>query len=189
MGKRGDTPSLIVTIAADSDYLRLCRAIVDPAATSDTQFAKTLKRVCRDYGLSLDRLQEKLIPVADALGLVSSSDSAADYYRLLGVGPQAGTREIISAFHKKAIEVHPDAHAGLAGNSQPFIELNDAYRTLRDPVQRRLYDANRQHLLHWFEQPGRYLSADSRPAIFLGYLCGLFFIFMVLLIVLDMVVL
>lgn len=178
-----------MTIAADADYLRLCSAIVDPAATSDPQFAKTLTSVCRDYGSSLDRLQEKLIPVADALGLVSSSDSATDYYRMLGVDSQAGTQEIISAFHKKAIEVHPDANAGLAGSSQPFIELNDAYRTLRDPALRRRYDVNRQPLQRWFERPGFYLPADSRPTLFLWYLCGLLFTFIILLLVLDIIVL
>lgn len=188
-GECKDTPSLIVTIAADTDFLKLCRAIVDPAMAWDPTFAKTVESVCRNHGLHLQRLKEKLTPAAEALGLLSSPDSATDFYRLLGVRSQADTQEIISAFHKKAVEVHPDANVGLVGNGRRFIELNHAYQTLRDPLRRRQYDANRSHSLHWFERPGRYSSADSRPAIFLGYLCVLFFIFMLLLIVLDIVVL
>ena len=188
VGGRSDTPSLIVTIAADTNYLWLCRAIVDPAAASDPEFAKTLKSVCRDHGLSLRHLKEKLIPAARALGLMPPSNTSADYYRLLGVRSQANAQEIKKAFHRKAVEVHPDTNANLTGSSRRFVELNDAYRTLRDPVLRRHYDVNRQHLFRWRERPGLFLPADSRPTIFLWYLSGLLIIFTILLLVLDIIV-
>jgi molecular chaperone DnaJ len=76
-----------------------------------------------------------------------------DYYHLLGVRSQADAQEIKKAFRRKAVTVHPDANANLTGSSRQFVELNDAYRTLRDPVLRHHYDINRHHLLRWREHP------------------------------------
>lgn len=188
VGEINDTPSLIMIIAADADYLRLCRSIVDPAAESNPKFSKTLESVCRDHGLSLSRLKEKLTLAARALGLMHTSNTSADYYRLLGVRSQANTQEIKKAFRRKAVKIHPDANANLTGSSRRFVELNDAYRTLRDPVLRRHYDVNRQHLFRWRERPKLSLPADSRPTIFLWYLGGLLFIFVILFVVLDIIV-
>jgi hypothetical protein len=45
VGERNDTPSLIMLIAADADYLKLCRSIVDPAAESNRHLPKPYKRL------------------------------------------------------------------------------------------------------------------------------------------------
>ncbi|MCB2148585.1 MAG: J domain-containing protein [Deltaproteobacteria bacterium] len=181
VGECNDTPSLIVIIAADAAYLRLCRSIVDPAAEPNSEFAETLVRVCRDNGVNPDRLKETLTPAARALGIVQPSRAAADYYQLLGVRSRANAQEIKKAFRRKAVEVHPDANAELAGSGRRFVELNDAYRTLRDPALRHHYDINRQHRLRWHEHPKGSLPADRSPPVFWWYVCGLIFIFMLLL--------
>jgi hypothetical protein len=188
VGERNDTPSLIMTIAADTDYLRLCHLIVDQSTQTNPKFFKTLKTVCRDHGWRLSGLQAKLTPAAKALGLMTSTNSATDYYRLLGVRSHANAQEIGKAFRRKAARVHPDANANPTGSSRLFVELNDAYQTLRDPLLRQHYDINRQQPNRWREQPGSSRKADSRPAIQLSYLFGLLFIFIFLFLVLDAIV-
>ena len=188
VGERSDTPSLIMLIAADADYLRFCRSIVASAAESNPTFAETLICVCRNNGTSPNHLKGKLTPAAKALGLVKSSDASTDYYHLLGVRPKANGQEIKKAFRRKAVSVHPDANANLAGSSRQFVELNDAYRTLRDPMLRHHYDNIRQHLLHWRERPTWSFPADRSPTLFLWYFFSLIFIFILLLLFLDMIV-
>ena len=122
VGEINDTPSLIMIIAADADYLWICRSIVDPAAEPNPKFPKTLKRVCRDHGLNLSRLKAKLTPAARALGLMHASNTSADYYRLLGVRSQANKQEIKKAFRRKSVKIHPDANANLTGSSRRFVE-------------------------------------------------------------------
>ena len=188
VGQRSDTPSLIMLIAADAGYLRLCRSIVEPGAEPDSQLTDSMISCCRDNGTTPSRLKEKLAPAARALGIVQSSDAPIDYYRLLGVRSQADSQEIKKAFRRKAGRVHPDANANLKGSSRQFVELNDAYRTLRDPVLRQHYDISRQHRSRWRERPAWSFPADDRPAILAWYLGGLIFIFILLLLFLDMIV-
>ena len=187
VGERSDTPSLIMLIAADADYLRFCRSIVAPSTEPNTQFAESLVSFCRDNGMNPSRLKAKLTPAARALGIVPSSDASPDYYHLLGVRSKANAQEIKKAFRRKAGKLHPDVNADLTGSVQQFVELNDAYRTLRDPVLRHQYDITRQHLWRWRERPTWYFSADERPTILAWYLGGLIFIFILLLLFLDMI--
>lgn len=56
-----------------------------------------------------------------------------DYFALLGVPrrPWLDEDALKEIFHAKTLEVHPDTRAG--NGETTFAELNDAYRTLRDP--------------------------------------------------------
>lgn len=189
VGECIDTPSLIVLIAADADYLQLCRSIVKPAANSNPAFTETLVSVCRNNGMDPDRLKEKLSPAARALGIVQSPVTSPDYYQLLGVRSKADTHEIKKAFRRKAVTVHPDAGANQADSSLSFVELNDAYRTLRDPALRHRYDIERHQPLRWRERPGlSSLPTGNSSPIFFWYFYGLFFIFLILLLFLDLIV-
>src|SRR5690242_21440897 len=60
-----------------------------------------------------------------------------DYYVVLGIAASATAEEIHAAFRRRSKELHPDI-AG--GDSGPFLELQEAYSVLSDPVQRRGYD-------------------------------------------------
>ncbi|MCX7025838.1 MAG: DnaJ domain-containing protein [Spirochaetes bacterium] len=66
-----------------------------------------------------------------------------DYYAILGVKREAGTREIKSAFRRKAKDLHPDLAPEPAGEKKPgdaMLLLLEAYRVLADPERRHSYD-------------------------------------------------
>jgi len=73
-----------------------------------------------------------------------------NYYDVLGIGPEASTREVKSAFRRQAKKHHPDLSAGrrsqATDNPSPRADeaamrlLLEAYRMLSDPERRRVYD-------------------------------------------------
>uniref|UniRef100_A0A383VCQ7 J domain-containing protein n=1 Tax=Tetradesmus obliquus TaxID=3088 RepID=A0A383VCQ7_TETOB len=84
---------------------------------------------------------------------VSSSDELVvvdpmGYYSMLGLTPssQLDDDEIKAAYRKLAMQLHPDRQMGKDERSRAeaakrFAQLLKAYDTLKDPEQRRLYDA------------------------------------------------
>lgn len=62
---------------------------------------------------------------------------ASNYYVILGVPSDASQEEIKKAFRQHAKETHPDLSGG---ESQPFLEIQDAYAVLGDPERRDQYD-------------------------------------------------
>lgn len=62
---------------------------------------------------------------------------AKDFYHILGVNPDATEEEIRSAYRERVKKLHPDRSGR---NSEPFLALQEAYETLRDPQLRRVYD-------------------------------------------------
>src|ERR1700748_2254989 len=70
-------------------------------------------------------------------------DMKKDYYLILRLTPEATAEEIRSAYRRLAIELHPD----LSGfGSDPFLELQEAYSVLSDPVRRAIYDREAQEI-------------------------------------------
>jgi len=62
-----------------------------------------------------------------------------DYYRILGVKPNASQTEIKSAYRKLARKSHPDLNPNSEAGRQ-FALLSKAYHTLIDPQERSYYD-------------------------------------------------
>ena len=62
-----------------------------------------------------------------------------DYYRILGVKPNASQTEIKSAYRKLALKSHPDLNPNSEAGKQ-FALLSKAYHTLSDPEDRIHYD-------------------------------------------------
>ena len=62
-----------------------------------------------------------------------------DYYRILGVKPNASQTEIKSAYRKLALKSHPDLNPNSEAGRQ-FALLSKAYHTLSDPQERVYYD-------------------------------------------------
>jgi len=64
-----------------------------------------------------------------------------DYYEVLGVGRKATQKEISAAFRKLARKYHPDTNPGDMEAERRFKEMSEAHDVLRDPENRKLYDA------------------------------------------------
>ena len=67
-----------------------------------------------------------------------------DYYKVLGVAPEADAKSITKAYRKLARESHPDTHPGDAKAEERFKEVSTAYDVLGDEAKRKEYDEVRR---------------------------------------------
>ena len=63
-----------------------------------------------------------------------------DYYSLLGIARDAAEEDIKKAFHKKAMDYHPDRNKDNPKAEEKFKEVNEAYAVLSDNKKRSQYD-------------------------------------------------
>lgn len=66
-----------------------------------------------------------------------------DYYKALGISPQATDKEIKSSYRKLAKQYHPDVVGDDADNIKRMYEIQEAYKILGEPAKRKIYDDNR----------------------------------------------
>lgn len=90
-----------------------------------------------------------------------------DYYKILGVEALSSKEEIKKAYHKLALQFHPDLNAN---SGEKFLEIHEAYRILGNEVSRKNYDfllkyasylINRHHLYHT-HHPVPAMNSSSR---------------------------
>lgn len=62
-----------------------------------------------------------------------------DYYKIMGVSPDASDKDIKTAYRKLARKYHPDISKE-ANAEEQFKEMGEAYEVLRDPAKRAEYD-------------------------------------------------
>ncbi len=67
-----------------------------------------------------------------------------DYYKILGVAPNADKEEIKQAFKKLAKKFHPDANRGKKDAEDKFKEISEAYDVLSNERTRQEYDLTRE---------------------------------------------
>lgn len=67
-----------------------------------------------------------------------------DYYKTLGVAPDADAKAIKAAYRKLARKYHPDVSSEPNAEDR-FKEVSEAYEALRDPEKRQQYDELRQY--------------------------------------------
>ena len=69
-----------------------------------------------------------------------------DLYSILDVDPSATPAEIKRAFHEKIKSIHPDLNQDIEDHAH-VQQLNEAYRTLMDVEERKMYDSQRTKVL------------------------------------------
>ena len=62
-----------------------------------------------------------------------------DYYKIMGVSPDASEKDIKTAYRKLARKYHPDISKETDAEEK-FKEMGEAYEILKDPVKRAEYD-------------------------------------------------
>ena len=69
--------------------------------------------------------------------------AAKDLYAILGLRKEANpsAKDIKRAYHRKALELHPDKNVGDASAAGKFQTLQRVYGVLSDETKRRTYDA------------------------------------------------
>jgi len=68
-----------------------------------------------------------------------------DYYKILGVKPNASQAEIKSAYRAMALKYHPDKNGGDKVSEEHFKEVSEAYIILGDTAKRNAYDYTKGH--------------------------------------------
>ena len=69
------------------------------------------------------------------------SDYNPSHYQVLGVTRSASPSEIRRAYHRLALELHPDRHpTDRQGATARFERVSVAYSVLHDPKKRKVYD-------------------------------------------------
>ena len=63
-----------------------------------------------------------------------------DYYRTLGLAPDASAQDINKAYPKLAMQYHPDRNRGNSESEERLKEINEAYQIPYDEGKRRRYD-------------------------------------------------
>ena len=77
-----------------------------------------------------------------------------DYYKILGLEPEATDAEIKSAYRNLARSYHPDLNQEDARAEARFKEVNEANEVLGDPEKRAKYDELRRYRDTYGEMPG-----------------------------------
>lgn len=75
--------------------------------------------------------------------LIAEELVMGDYYDVLEVSRDAPVEEIKKCYRKKVLQLHPDKRN--SGDSEEFVRLNIAWKTLCDEQKRREYDATVRH--------------------------------------------
>ncbi|CAH2108035.1 unnamed protein product [Euphydryas editha] len=87
--------------------------------------------------LTVQKLRYKLTLIL--LILFTSALTDVTYYEILGISKDASTQEIKQAYKKLAVKLHPDKNSN-KDQQKRFLEITEAYETLKDPQKRQNYD-------------------------------------------------
>jgi diphthamide biosynthesis protein 4 len=100
-----------------------------------------------------------------------------DKYRLLGVPREAAQQELKRAYQEFALRLHPDKARDASQEAvSRFRLVQEAWETLRDPVQRADYDARldaaARHVVVSEQVQAADMSRDEHGSLIHGCRCG-----------------
>ena len=80
-----------------------------------------------------------------------------NYYKLLGLTKniKSTPEEIKSAYREQAKKYHPDVNVNNKAAEERFKDINEGYRILSDPLQKRKYDKS------WYNYVGKKLQKEK----------------------------
>ena len=131
--------------------------------------AVSLESPTRSFGESCPRAAPMHRAVACFL-LCATATATANHYDTLGVSPDADSHALKAAYKKAALRHHPDrhGHASKASAQRRFEQINEAYKCLSDPEQRRRHDQGLAGASlggqspHWTSRPLRKVEVRLR---------------------------
>lgn len=104
-----------------------------------------------------------------------------DYYKILGVSPQADDREIKAAYRKLAKKYHPDVVGEDQEKRRIMYEIQEAYEIIGDAEKRREYHKKQTAAGQvqkkpaepkWENPKGSHLSREEQFMRFFGFQPG-----------------
>lgn len=111
-----------------------------------------------------------------------NGEKKIDYYKVLGLSRNASLEDIVYSYRTLAKKYHPDVPKGDEDN---FKLLAEAYKTLRDPIERDKYDASLNgQTIGYHNSPVQTIFNEHFSAyfigvgiVYIGIIFALFFIF------------
>jgi len=85
-------------------------------------------------------LSQEAVQIEQAISGIAPVDTT--YYQLLQVHTNATSSQIKKAYFAKAKQLHPDKNIETQQNPEQFLQLHEAYQTLKDSNARARYDAS-----------------------------------------------
>ncbi|MBQ8365121.1 MAG: DnaJ domain-containing protein [Bacteroidaceae bacterium] len=95
-----------------------------------------------------------------------------DYYKVLGVKPDATEAEIRKAYRKLAKKYHPDINKDDPQAQERFQAINEANEVLSNPDKRKKYDEYGEHWKHADEYEAQRREYEARNNNFGGFNYG-----------------
>ncbi len=97
-----------------------------------------------------------------------TDEATPTFYEVLGVASDASDGELRNAYRTIARRLHPDTPDAPPDAQELMSVLNEAYETLRNPAQRRAYDASLVEIVPntpaQFNDSYQYLPTEDPPA-------------------------
>lgn len=100
-----------------------------------------------------------------------------DLYAVLQVDSDASQDDIKKAYQQLILRHHPDKVENGAGNSDVFIRIDEAFKILKDPESRKVYDSKRfqqtsQMIIHDTVRSDEFSFDESNEVHYFTCKCG-----------------
>ena len=92
-----------------------------------------------------------------------------DYYKIMGLTPDASEKEIKSAYRKYAMQYHPDRNKDDPNSVEKLKEINEAYHVLSNDSRKMAYDmikGNRIGVNRYTQKDFTHLDLDAIIQLF-----------------------